>query len=110
MKKSKSEKSVTRNGYTSTEVGAMLENMDKNIQLIAEGHGDLNKKLERIEVEVHGNSRRLDMLELRAGATSGKVSHIEDAISKLGKDLEATRKELKEDIHNLGQRLTTVES
>ena len=68
-----------------------------------------NQRLEKLEVETHGNSRRLDMVELRLGVVNDKVSRLEDAVSKLSKDLKETRQELKNDVQELGNRLTAVE-
>ncbi len=106
--------------FTATEVGAMMESIHKEIKIVAEGHSGLDKRLERLEVEVHGNSRRLDMVELTSRIAKDTGSRLEDAVSKLGKDLRAeikdvreelktTKDELKKDIHELGERLTGVE-
>ncbi len=96
--------------YSVTEVGALLESMDKKIDQIAEGHVGLDKRLENIEVEVHGNSRRLDHLNLGFNVLNGKVSRLEDAVSFVSKELKETRKELGVKIDDLGHRLAGVES
>lgn len=136
MKKKETQK--TDSGFTANEVGTMLESINTQIKAVAEGHSGLDKRLERVEVEVHGNSRRLDMLELSFRILNDKTSHVENAVSKLNKDvtglkgdvaglkgdvaglkgdvagiktdLAATKKELKADIRELGNRLTTVET
>ena len=126
----------TADKYTVTEVGTMLESINDQIKIVAEGHEGLDKRLERVETEIHGNSRRLDMLELSSSVVKGKVSHLEDALSRLGKELKAeltevrtelkseiagvktelkseiaeVKAELKADIRELGDRLTSVES
>ena len=126
MKKGKEEKmNKTAAGFSATQVGTMLEGIHKEIKIVAEGHTDLDRRIERLEVEVHGNSNRLEMLEITSRMTTDKVSHLENAISKLGKDLRAeiaetkkelkaeiaeTKAELKKDIHELGNRLTSIES
>ena len=110
--------------YSVTEVGTLLESMDKKIDQIAEGHVGLNQGLEKLEIAVHGNSRRLDHLELGFSVLNGKTTRLEDAVSLLSKDLkgtrtelgetrkelEETRKELGTKIDDLGNRLTAVES
>lgn len=107
--------------YSGTEFGAVLEDIHKDVKTIAEGHDGIVKRLENIEIEVHGNSRRLDMLELRTGVVKDKVGRLEDAVSLLSKELKdakgelknelkETRNDLKNDIKNLGDRLTSVES
>ena len=87
MKKKKTAKEVKVAAYTPTEVGLMLESIHKEVQIIAEGHTGLDKRLERVEVAVHGNSRRLEMLETMMRISNDKVSHLDDAVSKLGKDV-----------------------
>ena len=117
--------------YTPTEVGTMLESIHKEIRVVAEGHSGLDQRLENLEVEVHGNSRRLEMVELTCHVIKDKVGHLEDSVSKLNRDvtkldsglketreelketrqeLKETREELKKEIHHLGDRLATVET
>ncbi len=111
MKREKPDKGKPKSPpYSVTEFGTLLENMDKKIDQIAEGHVGLDKRLENVEVGIHGNSRRLEMVELRVGVVNDKVTRVEDAVSKLSKDLKDTRQELKSEIHDLGNRLTTVET
>ena len=61
------------------------------------------------------------MIELRLDIMEGKVARLEDGLLKLSKDLKETRQELKneigafrselkEEIHQLGSLLDTVES
>ena len=110
MKKEKVGKAIQGKAYSTTEVGTMLEDIRKSVKFIAEGHSGLDNRLEKVEVAVHGNSRRLDMLEVSSRIIGNTVSHLEDAVSKLNKDLTATREELKKDILDLGDRLTSVET
>ncbi len=120
MKRGKPAKD-NKSAYSVTEVGALLESMDKKIDMIAEGHAGLDAKMDSLEVAVHGNSRRLDTVELSNSVLNGKVSRLEDAVSKLSKDLKDTRTELKTeiagvktelkaDIRDLGNRLTGAQS
>ena len=126
MKKGKTNKAGKSSaGFTATEVGTMFEALEKELKIVAEGHSGLDRRLERVEIEVHGNSERLGMLEITTRITNDKVSHLENALSKLGKDLineiaetktelkneiAETKAELKKDIHELGDRLASVES
>jgi len=129
MKKGKPAKAnIKTNLYTTTEVGTLLEAIQKDIKIIAEGHTGLDNKLEKVEVALHGNNRRLDSLEFGFSVMSGKVTRLEDAVSllskevrevksdlvqtknELKKDIGEVKKELKADIQNLGERLTTVET
>ena len=103
--------------YSVTEVGTLLENIDKSVRQIAEGHVGLDKRLENVEVALHGNSRRLDSLDLGFRVVKDKVTRLEDAVSLLSKDLKetreelkGTREELKGEIRELGTRLTGVET
>ena len=103
--------------YSVTEVGTLLENIDKSVRQIAEGHVGLDKRLENVEVALHGNSRRLDNLDLGFRVINDKVTRLEDAVSLLSKDLKetreelkGTREELKGEIRELGTRLTGVET
>ena len=121
MKKSKAIQEVKGRAFSATEVGTMLEDINKSIKIVAEGHSGLDRRLENVEVALHGNSRRLDFLEISSRVVNDKVSRLEDAVSKLNKDLTATREELKKeiadtktelrkDIVELGDRLTSVET
>lgn len=95
MKKEKSNKANQKTPpYSMTEVGTLLESMDKQIKQIAEGHTGLDKKLDDVEVAIHGNSRRLDMVEVRIDVMSGRMTRLEDAVSKTSKDLKETRQSL----------------
>lgn len=138
MKKSEPVKANKNKAYSATEVGAMLENIDTNVRLLAESHGALDKRLERVEVEVHGNSRRLDTLEIAVGISNDRIGHLEnkvslldnkvsklddkvakldnrvtkldDKLTKLDGKVDKMDKDLKNEIHKLGDRLITVES
>lgn len=128
MKGKKPAKEIKSPGFTNTQVGAILEAVHKDVKAIAEGHSGLEKRLDNIEREVHGNSRRLDMVELSTRTTADRVGRLEDAVSMVSKDLKETRQELKDTknelkndiketrselkvkIEELGARLTSVES
>lgn len=113
MKKEKPAKD-NKNQFTVTEVGTLLEEIRNEVKIVNEGQmamrESFEKRFENLEIEVHGNSRRLDMVEVSLDVVNGRVERLEDAVSKLSKDLKDTRAELKADIHNLGDRLTTVET
>ena len=124
--------------FTATEVGAMLGNLTGEIKAIAESHGDLDKRLGDIEVEIHGNSEKLSMLNLVSGLTKDKVTHLDNRVSLLDKkvsqldekvgrvdqkvshldekvgqlDQKVSRvgEGLKSEIRELGNRLTAVET
>src|SRR3990167_4783749 len=100
----------TKNGYTVTEVGTMLENIHDEIKIIAEGHAGLDQRLEKVEIAVHGNSRRLDSLELGFTVLDGKVTRLEDAVSLVSKEIRETREELGSKIDHLDKRLMAVEN
>ena len=104
MKRGKPAKD-NKSAYSMTEVGALLESMDKKIDMIADGHAGLDAKMDSLEVAVHGNSRRLDTVELSNSVLNGKVSRLEDAVSKLSKDLKGTRTELKTEIEEVKNEL-----
>ena len=102
MKKEEPKKATKSAGFTATEAGTLLEDIRKGLKLVAEGHSGLDRRLERLEVEVHGNSDRLNMLQIIGNVTKDKVSHLENAVSKLNKDLRETGE-------NLSQRLEKLE-
>ncbi len=117
MKKEKPHKESHSPEFTVTEVGTLMESIRKEIKIVAEGHGDLDRRFEKLEIEVHGNSERLDMVKLTNAVINNKVTHLENAVSKLNKDLRKTKEELKNDaaeikgeIRGLGNRLSTVET
>ncbi len=111
MKKEKPAKSKkTSDHFTATEVGTLIESFRSEIRVIAENHTALDTRLEKIEIAIHGNSRRLDMIELRLDVMDGKIARLEDGLLKLSKDLRDTRQELKNEIHELGTRLDSVKS
>ena len=102
--------------YTVTEVGTLIESLRSEFRMVAEGHVGLDQRMERLEIEVHGNSRRLDHLELGFNVLDGKVSRLEDAVSLLSKGLKevrqevgTTRQELGVKIDKIGDRLIAVE-
>ena len=109
MKKEKALKADKNSGYSSTQVGTMLESLHQEIKVIAENHGDLDRRLERLEIEVSGNSDKMKLLEVTWRITNDTVSHLENAVSKLGKDLKAeiqdVRQELKSEIQGVRQDL-----
>ena len=130
MKKEKPAKE-TKNSYTVTEVGTLLEGLRKEIKIIGENHSGLDKRLGDIEVEIHGNSEKLTMLQLVSGITKDKVSHLDNRVSLLDKkvsqldqkvgqldqkvgqldqNVSGLGEELKSEIRGLGNRLTTIEA
>lgn len=110
--------------YTATEVGSLFDSLLKEIKVIGEGHSGLDKRLGDLEVEVHGNSERLQMLQLVSGVTKDKVSHLDNRVSLLDKKIshldekvsqldqkvDKLGEELKGEIRELGTRLTAVET
>lgn len=99
------QKSRKTDRYTVTEVGTLLEAMDGKINHVLEGHVGLDRRLEKLEVAVHGNNRRLDHLELNVNVLNGKASRLEDAVSMLSKDLRETREELRKELKDTRQEL-----
>ena len=110
MKKNKPAEKNKNPAFSPTEVGAMLEAIHNDIKTVSEGHSGLDKRLEDIERELHGNSRRLDMIELTSRTSGDRIGRLEDALSKLSKDLKDTRQSLEAKITTLGDRLTSVET
>ncbi len=107
----------TTDRYTVTEVGTILEAIRKDFKVVSEGHADLDSRMEKLEIAVHGNSDRLDMVKLRLVVVEGKASRLEDAVSKLSKDLRETRaelgetrQELKSELVGINNRLSSVEA
>ena len=114
-KLTKGDKATDR--YSVTEVGTMLESIHKEVKTIAEGHSGLDKRLERLEVAAHGTNRRIDSVDFRLMAIEGSTERLEDAVSKLNKDvanidseLKETRQELGSKIDQVGERLAVVEA
>ena len=94
--------------FTATEVGALVEGLHKEIRLAAEDHERLEKGVERVEIAVSGNSRRLDRLEMGSQIVNDKLHRIEDGMLKLSKDLRETREELGETREELNGKIETV--
>ena len=110
MKKEKPVRESKSSGFTVTEVGTILESIRKEIKVVAENHSAFDQRMEKLEVAVHGNSRRLDMLEVRFSVVDGKVTRLEDAVSKLSKDLRETRHSLETKVDGLSERMSAVEA
>lgn len=131
MKKEKPNSEKRSSGFTATEVGSMLESIGKEIRVVAEGHSDLDRRLGDLEVEIHGNTEKLNMLQIVSGVTKDKVSHLDNRVSLLDKKVgnldqkvsqldqkvsQLDQKvsqvgvELKSEIRELGNRLTGVEN
>lgn len=106
MKKERPNKADRKtDSYTVTEVGTLLEEIRSNVKRVAEGHSGLDQRMEKLEVAVHGNSRRLDRVEMRLDVVVDKVDRIEDASLKLTKDLRETGKSLENKIEGVRQNL-----
>ena len=118
MKKVKPTKASEKlRSFTVTEVGVLLESMDKKIDHVLEGHVGLDRRVERLEVAAHGTNRRIDSVDFRLMAIEGRTERLEDAVSKLSKDvanidseLKETRQELGSKIDQVGERLAVVEA
>ena len=124
MRKEKPNSEKRSSGFTATEVGSMLESIGKEIRVVAEGHGDLDRRLGDLEVEIHGNTEKLNMLQIVSGVTKDKVSHLDNRVSLLDKKVSQLDQkvsqldqkvgqlgeELKSEIRELGNRLTVVET
>jgi predicted nucleic acid-binding Zn-ribbon protein len=108
MKKEKAKVNKKHDQFSTTEVGTLLESIHKEVKTIAGGHVGLDKRMEKLEISVHGNSRRLDMVELRLDVVHDKVTRLDDAVSKVSKDLKETRQELGGKIEALDQRVETM--
>ena len=99
-----------RDSYAATEVGALLEEIRDSVSRVAEGHGSLDQRLERLETEVSNNTQGLVKVEMGVSLLTGRVGRVEDGLLKLSKDLRDTREEIGAKIDRVDQRLTAVES
>ena len=59
--------------FTETEVGALLEDINANLQALAEGQQVIGQKLDQV-VRSHGtDTRRIDRLEVRVDTVEGRL-------------------------------------
>ena len=71
------------------------KSLNKKIDPIAKSPVELDKRMESLEVAVHGNTRRLESLNLICTVLNDKARRFEDAVSLLTKELREFRQESK---------------
>ena len=74
-------KKVFGEGY----VGVLLEHLEGNIQLIAEGHIDLDRKFD-------GLSEKFDKMEVRMGGLENRMGGLEDKVDDLEREMKSSFK------------------
>ena len=97
-----------KNDYNSSEIGTLLEHIDDKVTLIAEQHGDLNKKADRIEKKVDNLAGRLDTL-------TDVVGEIKQDVEVIKMDIEFIKHGLKNKVDRdefavLERRVALLES
>jgi len=78
MKKSKDNKKV----FSSNQVMSLLENMNDGIQIISEQHGDIVKRLDKIDGRVDKLDGRVDKLDGRMDKLQSDVTEIKHRLSQ----------------------------
>lgn len=78
----------TKNNYKSEEIGALLENIDDKITLIAEQHIDLKSGYQKID-------KKIDTLTKRADSIVDMVGAIKEDVEVIKIDIEFIKHDLK---------------
>jgi predicted nucleic acid-binding Zn-ribbon protein len=114
MKKGKKMTMGGDNKYNTGEVATLLESLTDGITLIAEQHGEIVKrldridgKLDRIEDGIEKIEVRLDKIEARLDKIEGDVDDIKNDILKIRQDLK--RKVSYEEFEKLEKRVIKLE-
>ena len=67
--------------------GVRLEAMQRDIKAIAEGHGLLNDKMDRLETKVDSLETKVDRIEIRLDRLETKVDSLDTRVDRLGADM-----------------------
>jgi vacuolar-type H+-ATPase subunit I/STV1 len=90
----------TEKVFREGEVGVLLENINDNIKLVAEGHLDLERKIDNLSEELNG---RIDSLESELG---GRIDSLK---SKLGGRIDSLEQEMKSSFKTVFDYLSAID-
>ena len=101
----------TEKVFREGEVGVLLENINDNIKLVAEGHLDLERKIDNLSEELNG---RIDSLESELG---GRIDSLESELggridsleSKLGGRIDSLEQEMKSSFKTVFDYLSAID-
>ena len=77
--------------------GVKVEDLQRQVKAVAEGHSLLNEKIDRLDRKVDGLDRRVDDLDKKVDSLAGKVNSLEGRMGKLETDM----KEVKQDLSTI---------
>ncbi|WP_334137365.1 hypothetical protein [Muricomes intestini] len=77
--------------------GVKVEDLQRQVKAVAEGHSLLNEKIDRLDRKVDGLDRRVDGLDKKVDSLAGKVNSLEGRMGKLETDM----KEVKQDLSTI---------
>ena len=77
--------------------GVKVEDLQRQVKAVAEGHSLLNEKIDRLDRKVDGLDRRVDDLDKKVDSLAGKVNSVEGRMGKLETDM----KEVKQDLSTI---------
>ena len=72
----------------------LLENIQRNVMVIAEGHVALNERLDRIETKLDRLEVKVDRLEIRMNGLEIRVTALETKVNALDKKVDALDKKV----------------
>ena len=61
----------------------LLEDIAKQVRVVAEGYGTLNAKVDVVTAQLHGVDLKLDRLDIRAGALENRLGAVENRVAAL---------------------------
>ena len=79
MKKKLNKKS-TRKYDSERETRVLLEQLGSDVKIIAEGHGFINQKLDKIDGRLNGHDRYFDKLGSRLSSVESELSFVKTAV------------------------------
>ena len=101
--------------YTASEFGSILERIDTNVQILAEGHSNLAQGQHEIKEVLTVVNERLDRVEIRLNGIDDKLELVETKIDRLQDDMVEVKFELKrnvdtEEFKKLEKRVVKLEN
>lgn len=107
-------KTTKEKTYTASEFGSILERIDTNVQILAEGHSALVDGQDEIKKTLVGIDQRLGGVEIRLGGVEGRLELVETKIDRLQDDIVEVKFDLKrkvdaEQFEKLEKRVVKLE-
>jgi predicted nuclease with TOPRIM domain len=74
-----------------SETGVLFENLNSKIELLAEGHGILNEKIDRLDTRVDRIETRMDRMETRMDSMETRMGSMETDVAHLKTEMSVVK-------------------